>query len=87
MGITTLTAGMYKWAGRATLGAGIVIGGMQVYNGYQQEGGQFGYHAQKATAGFGGGLAGSFAGAELGELPVMQLVFGSAELEQYQEEL
>jgi RHS repeat-associated protein len=56
----------YKWAGRATIGASIVIGGLQVYDGYQQDGNQFGYHAQTATAGASMGIFGGWAGAEGG---------------------
>jgi len=59
-------AGMYKWAGRATVAASVVIGGLQVYGGYQQDGGQFGYHAQDAAAGATGGIIGGWAGAEGG---------------------
>jgi hypothetical protein len=59
-------AGMYKWAGRATLGATVVIGGLQIYGGYRQDGDQVGYHTQKAGAGVAGGLIGGWAGAEGG---------------------
>ncbi len=56
----------YKWAGRATVGATAIIGGIQVYNGYQMDGGQFGYNANLAGAGATGGIIGGWAGAEAG---------------------
>jgi hypothetical protein len=56
----------YKWAGRATVGATVVIGGFQVYNGYQMDGGQFGYNANVAGASATGSIVGGWAGAEAG---------------------
>ena len=56
----------YKWAGRATVGASAIIGGIQVYNGYQMDGGQFGYNANLAGAGATGSIIGGWAGAEAG---------------------
>jgi RHS repeat-associated protein len=56
----------YKWAGRATVGATVIIGGIQVYNGYQMDGGQFGYNANFAGASATGGIIGGWAGAEAG---------------------
>lgn len=59
-------AKMYKAAGRITIGATVVIGGVNIYKGYQQDGGTFGYHSQYAAAGAAGGLIGGWAGAEAG---------------------
>jgi RHS repeat-associated protein len=63
-------ANMYKWAGRGTVALTAVIGGIQTYNGYQMDGGQFGYNAQSAAAqtigGIGGGMGGAVLGAEIG---------------------
>lgn len=64
------SARVYKWAGKATVGASIIIGGIETFNGYQMDGGQFGYNAQSAAAqtlgGIGGGIAGTALGAEIG---------------------
>jgi|GEM_PF-1943332 len=59
-------AGMYRWAGRANVAATVIIGGFSVYNGYQEDGGQFGYNANRAGASATGGLVGGWAGAEAG---------------------
>ena len=59
-------ASSYKWAGRAVVGASIIIGGIEVYNGYQKDGGQFGYNAQYAAAGTTGNIVGGWAGAKAG---------------------
>ena len=59
-------AGMYKMAGRANVAATVIIGGVSVYNGYQQDGGQFGYNANRAGAAATGGIIGDWAGAEAG---------------------
>jgi RHS repeat-associated protein len=63
-------ANMYKWAGRGTVAVTSVIGGIQTYNGYQMDGGEFGYNAQSAAAqtigGIGGGVGGAVLGAEIG---------------------
>ena len=56
----------YKWAGRATVVASAIIGGIQVYNGYQMDGGQFGYNANVAGASATGSIVGGWAGAEAG---------------------
>ena len=45
---------------------GIVTGGYDIYQGIQQDGGEFGYNAQRQTAGVVGGLAGGWIGAEAG---------------------
>ncbi len=63
-------ANNYKWAGRSTVVATTIIGGVEIHDGYQADGGEFGYHAQSATAqtigGIGGGAAGGALGAEIG---------------------
>ena len=59
-------ASNYKWAGRAVLGTSIIIGGIETVNGYQKDGGQFGYNAQSAAFGTAGSIAGGLAGAEAG---------------------
>lgn len=43
-----------------------IIGGIQVYNGYQMDGGQFGYNANLAGAGATGSIIGGWAGAQAG---------------------
>ena len=43
-------AGMYKWAGRSTIIASVLVGGMEAYRGYQMDGGQFGYNAQNSCS-------------------------------------
>ena len=59
-------ASNYKWAGKATLGVSVVIGGVETYNGYQIDGGQFGYNAQSAASSTAGSLIGGYAGAQGG---------------------
>src|SRR5690625_3915382 len=59
-------AGFYKWAGRGVVGVTAVIGGIETYNGYQMDGGHFGYNANSAVAGAAGGIIGGWAGAEVG---------------------
>ena len=59
-------AGMYKWAGRGTVVASVLVGGVETYRGYQVDGGQFGYNAQRAIASSAGGLVGGLAGAKVG---------------------
>jgi hypothetical protein len=56
----------YKWAGRATVGATAIIGGIAVYNGYQMDGGQFGYNANLAGVSATGGIIGGWAGVQTG---------------------
>jgi hypothetical protein len=57
-------------AGGVTIAATAVIGGIETYNGYQMDGGQFGYNAQSAAAqtvgGISGGIAGGMVGAKAG---------------------
>ncbi|WP_373733272.1 hypothetical protein [Bacteroides heparinolyticus] len=59
-------ARMYKWAGRVNVAATVIIGGVAVYNGYQKDGEQFGYNANRAGASVIGGLLGGWTGAEVG---------------------
>jgi RHS repeat-associated protein len=59
-------ASRYKWAGRGTVIATGVIGGVEIYNGINQDGGKFGYHAQRATGSASGGIVGGLAGANYG---------------------
>ena len=59
-------ANAYKWAGRATVGLSVMIGGIEIYAGYENDGGKFGYNAQQAAAGSVGGLIGGYGGAETG---------------------
>lgn len=59
-------ASNYKWAGRATVGLSALIGAAETVNGYQKDGGQFGYNAQSAAFGTVGNIAGGWAGAEAG---------------------
>ena len=56
----------YKWAGRATVGVSVLIGVAETYDGYQMDGGRFGYNAQSAALGSVGSFAGGWAGAEAG---------------------
>jgi hypothetical protein len=55
-----------KNAGRVGVGVQVITGSIEIYNGVQQDGGQFGQNAQRATAGTVGGMAGAWAGAEAG---------------------
>jgi hypothetical protein len=59
-------ASNYKWAGRAVLGASVIIGGTETINGFQKDGGRFGYNAQSAAFGTAGSIVGGWAGAEAG---------------------
>jgi len=59
-------ASNYKWAGRATIGVSALIGVSETVNGYQMDGGQFGYNAQSAAFGTTGSLIGGWAGAKAG---------------------
>jgi RHS repeat-associated protein len=67
---TTAAATKYaKFAKGAKIGGavtGIALGAYEVYQGYQQDGGKFGYNAQVQTAGAVGGIAGGAVGAEAG---------------------
>ena len=55
-----------KNAGRVGVGVQVITGSIEIYNGVQQDGGQFGQNAQKATASTVGGMAGVWAGAKAG---------------------
>ena len=61
-------AGVYKLAGRATVVASAGLGIYLTIDGYQQDGGQFGYNAQLAAASSAGGIVGGVAGAKAGAL-------------------
>jgi hypothetical protein len=52
-----------KWGGLAT---GVALGGYEIYQGVQQDGGHYVYNAQVQTAGAVGGLTGGYVGAEAG---------------------
>ena len=56
----------YKVAGYSVLGVSAVLGGIETYQGYQKDGGQFGYNAQSAAAQTIGSIGGGLAGAEVG---------------------
>ncbi len=59
-------ASRYKWAGRGTLAATVVVGGVNIYSGYRNDGGQFGYNTQVAVASTSGSLVGGWLGSEGG---------------------
>lgn len=61
-------AGMYKWAGKATTTASVVVGVIEIYRGYQMDGGTLGYNAQLASGKMAGALAGAWLGAKAGSL-------------------
>ncbi len=65
-------ANIYKLGGRLTLATSALIGVAETFNGYEMDGGQFGYNAQRAAFSSTGSLAGGLAGAEAGA------VFGAA---------
>ena len=65
-----------KNAGRAGVGVQIITGSIDIYNGVQQDGGQFGQNAQRAIAGVAGGMAGAWAGAKAGA--AVGAIFGPA---------
>jgi RHS repeat-associated protein len=52
-----------KWGGLAT---GVALGGYEIYQGIQQDGGHYGYNAQVQTAGALGGLGGGMLCADIG---------------------
>ena len=56
----------YKWAGKAVVGASVAIGAYETYNGYQLDGGHFGYNAQSAAASTTGSIIGGYVGASEG---------------------
>ncbi|MCG2792868.1 MAG: DUF6443 domain-containing protein [Weeksellaceae bacterium] len=71
------TASLAKWGKLASKGAiwvNVGIGGYKTYQGIQQDGGKFGYNAQRASvgatagvlSGWGGAEAGAYMGAEFG---------------------
>lgn len=55
-----------KNVGRVGVGVQVITGSIEIYDGVQQDGGQFGQNAQRATASTAGGMAGAWAGAEAG---------------------
>jgi RHS repeat-associated protein len=59
-------SGLVKGAKIGGIAAGVLLGGYEVYQGYQQDGGHYGYNAQVQTAGAVGGLVGGLAGAKVG---------------------
>jgi hypothetical protein len=59
-------AGLAKGAKIGGAVAGVALGGYEIYQGYVQDGGNYGYNAQVQTAGAIGGIAGGWAGAEGG---------------------
>jgi hypothetical protein len=65
-GLTAVMVNSGKTIGRYSVPAGVVISAGQVYNGYKKDGNQFGYNAQKATAGTIGGMVGAWAGFRAG---------------------
>lgn len=64
-------SGNYKFAGNLALVGSFGIGMYQTYGGYQRDGNQFGYNAQRAAASSAGGLiggwVGGWAGAQAGD--------------------
>ncbi len=61
-------ANTYKLAGRATIFISAGIGVYSTIEGYQSDGGQFGYNAQMAAVSSAGSIAGGIAGAKGGAL-------------------
>ncbi len=61
-------ANTYKLAGRATIFISAGIGVYSTIEGYQADGGQFGYNAQMAAVSSAGSIAGGIAGAKGGAL-------------------
>jgi hypothetical protein len=61
-------AAFYRNAGRATVFVSAGIGVFSTFEGYQLDGGQFGYNAQMAAVSSAGSLAGGIAGAKAGAL-------------------
>ena len=59
-------SGLVKGAKYGGPAVGVLLGGYEVYQGVQQDGGTYGYNAQVQTAGAAGGLIGGYAGAEAG---------------------
>ncbi|SHG41439.1 hypothetical protein [Chryseobacterium vrystaatense] len=52
--------------GKASIAGTVIIGGINIYNGIQKDGGTFGLNATIATGGTIGGVAGAYGGAILG---------------------
>ena len=52
-------------AGKASFTTTFLFGGAEIYNGYQQDGGQYGHNAQRATAGVAGGVVGGYIGSRI----------------------
>lgn len=52
--------------GKASIAGTVIIGGVNIYNGIQQDGGTFGHNATVATGGTVGGAIGTYEGAILG---------------------
>ena len=61
-----IAASRYRKLSRGALVGEVLVGGVEVYNGYQSDGATFGYNAQHATASIAGGLFGGWAGAKGG---------------------
>jgi hypothetical protein len=59
-------SGNYKFAGRAVGVVSVGVGVVETINGYQMDGGNFGYNAQSAAASTTGSMLGGWAGAEAG---------------------
>jgi hypothetical protein len=65
-GLTAVMVNGGKIIGRYSEPAGVVISAGQVFNGVRKDGYQFGYNAQKATAGAVGGTVAAWAGFQAG---------------------
>ncbi|UKB85376.1 hypothetical protein LF887_07050 [Chryseobacterium sp. MEBOG06] len=52
--------------GKASIAGTVILGGINIYNGVQKDGGTFGHNATIATGGTIGGAAGAYGGAILG---------------------
>ena len=66
-GISTYeVAGFGRGLARGSIVIGVVLGGINVYEGYEKDGGSYGTNAQQATGNAVGGLIGGWAGAETG---------------------
>ena len=59
-------AKLYENAGRAVIVASIIIGGIETWQGIQQDGGKWGYNASHAAVSDGASILGGLAGAEAG---------------------
>ncbi|HEY5405516.1 MAG TPA: RHS repeat-associated core domain-containing protein [Ginsengibacter sp.] len=66
-GISTYeVAGFGEGLAKGSIVAGVVLGGINVYEGYEKDGGNYGTNAQLATGNAVGGIVGGWAGAETG---------------------